>query len=51
MPLTCLLRKDGFKWDSDVEAAFGALQCTLTSAPVLQLLDFDQDFIVECDAS
>jgi hypothetical protein len=31
--------------------AFRALQRALTAAPVLQLPDFDREFIVECDAS
>lgn len=50
-PLTRLLCKDGFIWDSDATAAFEALQRALTSAPVLQLPDFSKPFIVECDAS
>jgi hypothetical protein len=45
------LHKDGFAWTADVETVFQALQHTLTTASVLQLRDFDQDFIVECDAS
>jgi hypothetical protein len=50
-PLTTLLRKEGYRWSVDAERAFRALQQALTSAPVLQLLDFNRDFIVECDAS
>jgi len=50
-PLTALLKKDGFHWNEDAERAFRALQRALTAAPVLQLPDFDHDFIVECDAS
>jgi hypothetical protein len=34
----------------DVEAAFHALQRALTTTSVLQLPDFDQGFVVECDA-
>jgi len=49
-PLTALL-KEGFRWNDDAELAFRALQQALTTAPVLQLPDFDWDFIVECDAS
>jgi hypothetical protein len=30
---------------------FRALQCALTTAPILQLPDFERDFVVECDAS
>jgi hypothetical protein len=53
MPLTALLKKDAFKWsaEAEAEAAFRALQHALTMAPILQLSDFDRDFIVECDAS
>jgi hypothetical protein len=32
------------------EAAFNDLKCALTTASVLQLLNFDINFIVECDA-
>ena len=50
-PLTKLLRKEAFHWTEESTAAFRALQNALTSAPVLQLPDFSQSFIVECDAS
>jgi hypothetical protein len=50
-PLTALFKKDVFKWSAEVEEAFWALQRALTSAPILQLSDFDRDFVVECDAS
>jgi hypothetical protein len=50
-PLTKLLKKDGFAWTADAETVFQALQRVLTTTPVLQLPDFDQNFIVECDAS
>jgi hypothetical protein len=49
-PLTCLLCKEGFRWCQEVEDAFRALQHSLTTAPVLQLLAFDREFMVECDA-
>jgi hypothetical protein len=50
-PLTRLLCKDAFKWGPEAEAAFRALQRALTTAPLLQLPDFDRGFVVECDAS
>ena len=50
-PLTALLKKEGFRWNQDAERAFRALQRALTKATVLQLPDFDRDFVVECDAS
>jgi hypothetical protein len=50
-PLTKILKKDGFTWTTDVESTFWALHRALTTAPVLQLPDFDRDFIMEYDAS
>jgi hypothetical protein len=50
-PLTWLLRKAGFHWSEETETVFHALQWALTTAPVLQLPDFDRDFVVECDTS
>jgi hypothetical protein len=50
-PLSKLLHKEGFKWCAEAEAAFHALKNALTMALVLQPLDFERDFIVECDAS
>jgi hypothetical protein len=50
-PRTRLLRKSGFQWSGEAEAAFHNLQQALTTAPVLQLLDFNCEFVVECDAS
>jgi hypothetical protein len=50
-PLTRLLCKDAFKWGPEAEVAFWALQHALTTAPPLQLPDFDRDFVVKCDTS
>jgi hypothetical protein len=50
-PLTKLLRKGGFKWGAEATAAFDDLKRALTTTSVLQLPNFDIDFIVECDAS
>jgi hypothetical protein len=50
-PLTSLLKRDAFQWTDAVEAAFGALKQALTTAPALALPNFEQPFIVECDAS
>jgi hypothetical protein len=35
----------------EAESTFRVLQCALTATPLLQLLDFKHDFIVECDVS
>jgi hypothetical protein len=49
-PLTALLKRDAFCWSLDAERAFQDLKQALTSAPLLQLPNFDKTFIVECDA-
>jgi hypothetical protein len=50
-PLTRILRKAGFRWSEETESTFRALQRALTIASVLQLPDFNRNFMVECDAS
>ncbi|KAK1683724.1 hypothetical protein QYE76_044572 [Lolium multiflorum] len=50
-PLTRLLRRDAFAWDTEATEAFQALQRALTTGPVLQMPDFDLPFVVDCDAS
>lgn len=50
-PLSHLLSKDGFHWTAKAETAFGALKQILTSPTVLELLDFSQPFVIECDAT
>jgi hypothetical protein len=51
VPLTKLLCKGGFRWCPEAGHAFCTLQHSLTTALVLQLLNFDKLFMVECDAS
>jgi hypothetical protein len=50
-PLTKLSCKDGFHQSTSTDDAFRSLQCTLTSALVLQLPAFDKKFIIKCDAA
>ena len=50
-PLTALLKKEAFSWSKDAERAFLDLKRALMPAPLLQLLDFSQKFVVDCDAS
>lgn len=46
-----MLLKDSFAWSTEAVAAFEALKGALSTAPVLHLPDFEQAFIVDCDAS
>ena len=50
-PLTNLLKKDRFVWDSATIDAFEKLKLTLLQAPILGLPNFKKQFIVETDAS
>jgi hypothetical protein len=50
-PLTQLLKRESFHWSPEVVAAFESLKDVLTTAPVLQLPNFDKPFVVDCDAS
>ncbi|KAK1693348.1 hypothetical protein QYE76_010045 [Lolium multiflorum] len=49
-PLTNLLKKKGFLWTVQASEAFLALKAAMTSTPVLQLPDFQKQFVVEMDA-
>jgi len=49
-PLTNLLKKKSFHWDSAADTAFQQLKSVLTQTPVLALPNFDIPFVVETDA-
>ena len=51
-PLTKLTKKDEkFSWSTEQQNAFETLKNKLTTAPVLQYPNFEQEFIVTSDAS
>ncbi|GKA79559.1 ty3-gypsy retrotransposon protein, partial [Tanacetum coccineum] len=50
-PLTDLLKHEGFKWGDAEAQAFETLKQQLSHAPLLNLPNFDQVFVVEADAS
>lgn len=50
-PLTELTKKDGFKWGLKEQQAFDILKHKVTTASVLALPDFNQEFFIESDAS
>ncbi|XP_068662898.1 uncharacterized mitochondrial protein AtMg00860-like [Aristolochia californica] len=50
-PLNNLLKKNAFTWLETAAHSFQQLKEPISSAPVLQLPDFDESFVVECDAS
>nr|GEW87856.1 hypothetical protein [Tanacetum cinerariifolium] len=50
-PLVALTNKDAFKWNPSAELAYHKLKKAMVKAPVLALPNFEQEFVVETDAS
>ncbi|KAJ9557386.1 hypothetical protein OSB04_012000 [Centaurea solstitialis] len=50
-PLTDLLKKGAFGWNSQAEHAFSELKRSLTQTPVLAFPNFSEPFTIETDAS
>nr|GEW46137.1 retrotransposon-related protein [Tanacetum cinerariifolium] len=50
-PLVALTKKDAFKWNPSAELAYHKLKEAMVKAPVLALPNFEQEFVVETDAS
>ena len=50
-PLTHLLKKTKFNWDNGVEKAFESLKQAMTTTPTIAMLNFNEPFAIESDAS
>jgi RNase H-like domain found in reverse transcriptase len=50
-PLSKLLKKDSFHWNSDAHKAFDDFKVAMVNAPILALSDFSKSFIIETDTS
>jgi RNase H-like domain found in reverse transcriptase len=50
-PLTELLKKNAFTWTQEVSITFQDLKRVMCQAPVLAMLNFEEPFVIEIDAS
>lgn len=50
-PLNRMLRKGEFHWTKEARLAFEQLKSALMTPPVLAMPNFEEEFVLECDAS
>ena len=50
-PLTNLPKRDSFTWSEEAQRSFEQLKDAMTNTPVLMSPNFQEDFIIETDAS
>jgi hypothetical protein len=50
-PLTSILQQKQFNWSSAAQTAFEELKSAMISTPVLALPNFNEEFVIETDAS
>ena len=50
-PLTILLKKNAFQWCPQAQLAFEELKQAMIESPILALPNFNEEFIIETDAS
>lgn len=50
-PLNQMIKKGEFEWTKESREAFEQLKNALMSPPMLAMRDFEEDFVLKCDAS
>jgi hypothetical protein len=46
-----LTKKGAFQWTEEAQQTFEKMKEVMSTCPVLDLLDFSQPFVLECDTS